>query len=164
MFRSVTLPEDVPGRLVLHRMPGFQESLEECLEALRDEGIQRIVCLAGPEELLSRSPDYASAIESNTLPVTVTCFPIEEFGIPEDGDAFRSLALEIADQLRAGTGVLIHCGMGIGRTGTLAVCVLLALGATLAEAELAVAAAGSHPETAEQRALVKQCESHNAEQ
>ena len=39
----------------------------------------------------------------------------------------------------------------------LAVCVLLALGEPPAQAEQAVSAAGSHPETAAQRALVAWC-------
>ena len=56
--------------------------------------------------------------------------------------------------LSAGRRVLIHCGAGIGRTGTLAVCVLVALGQTRAEAEAVVRAAGSQPETPEQHALV----------
>lgn len=158
MFRSVTLPGDVTGRLRLHRMPGLNEFLQAVWDELRSEGIRHIVCLAEPDEIRSRSPDYAAAIEANTVPCAMTCFPIEEFGIPEDREAFWSLASDIAGQLTAGSAILIHCGMGIGRTGTLAVCVLLALGASRNDAERAVAAAGSHPETADQRGLIDWCE------
>jgi protein-tyrosine phosphatase len=67
------------------------------------------------------------------------------------------MASDIADRLKAGGRVLIHCGAGIGRTGTLATCVLLALGDAYATAAWVVADAGSHPETAAQRELVSWC-------
>ena len=48
----------------------------------------------------------------------------------------------------------MHCAAGIGRTGTLAVCVLLALGLGAAEARAAVRSAGSSPQTAAQEDIV----------
>ena len=49
---------------------------------------------------------------------------------------------------------MIHCGAGVGRTGTFAVCLIIALGASGAEAREAVGLAGSHPETGGQEDLI----------
>ncbi len=154
MLRSVPLPSGVPGKLRLHSMPGRREPLERFWEQIRREGVHLIVCLAGPDEIRAKSQAYAAALEAKTAPCPINAFPVADFGVPEDCEAFWLLASTIAQQLRAGSQVLIHCGAGIGRTGTLATCVLLALGETQAKAEQAVSAAGSHPETTEQRDLV----------
>ena len=154
MFRSVPLPSGVPGKLQLHSMPGRREALESVWEQIRREGIHLIVCLAAPEEIRAKSRAYAAALEAKTVPCTVNALPVPDFGVPEDREAFWSLASTIAQQLGAGNRVLIHCGAGVGRTGTLAICVLLALGETHSKAEQAVVAAGSHPETPEQTDLV----------
>jgi protein-tyrosine phosphatase len=138
-------------------MPGRFEALAEVRAQIQDLGIHIIICLARPEEIRSKSPAYADALAANTLPCPVEGFPISDYGVPEDREDFWSLASRIAKRLREGTRVLIRCGAGVGRTGTLATCVLLALGVPRAEAELAMSAAGSHPETPEQRALVSWC-------
>jgi len=138
-------------------MPGRGESLEQAWDQIRSHAVQLIVCLAGSEEVRAKSPSYAAALTAKTLPCSVESFPIPDFGIPGDRDAFWSLALKIATRLKASGRVLIHCGAGIGRTGTLAACVLLALGEPQANAEQAVSAAGSHPETPEQKELVSWC-------
>ena len=68
--------------------------------------------------------------------------------------AFWELAAAIAEAVRYGEQVLVHCAGGIGRTGMFACAVLIRLGYTPDDAEAAVRKAGSGPETAEQKALV----------
>ena len=82
-------------------------------------------------------------------------FPIVDYGVPKEREAYRRLILQVVDSLRAGTNVLAHCGAGIGRTGTLAACVLVVLGVPVAEALETVHAAGSYPERPEQLDLVE---------
>jgi protein-tyrosine phosphatase len=68
------------------------------------------------------------------------------------------LVREVADTLRHGYTVLIHCGAGVGRPGMAAICVLLALGHPLDPAIAAVRRARSHPETQDQLAYVQWAE------
>lgn len=159
MFRPVQLPNGVAGSLRLHSMPGRREPLEQVWEQVRSEGIQVIVCLAGLDEIRTKSPRYAAALETKAVPCTLEAFRVADFGVPEDREAFWSLASKVAEKLSSGGRVLIHCGAGIGRTGTLATCILLVLGESRPQAEKAVSAAGSHPETAQQRERVSRCAS-----
>ena len=135
-------------------MPGRAEPLDELWAWARSAGLGRIVCLAGEVEIAAKSPTYAAALAAGTGPCAIERFAIPDFSAPDDAEAFGALAARIARQLRAGRHILIHCGAGIGRTGMLAVCVLLALGQTRADGDAAVRAAGSQPETPEQHALV----------
>lgn len=113
--------------------------------------------LAPLDETRKKSPHYAEAIEAGTLPCDLHSFPIPDFGVPEDRRSFWVFAQDLARRLTEGERLLIHCGAGIGRTGTLAICVLLALGAPLEVATETVEAAGSVPETQEQRDLTAWC-------
>jgi protein-tyrosine phosphatase len=160
MFRPVQLPRDVAGSLWLHSMPGRRELLEQTWEQIAVHGVQLIVCLSESDEVRAGSPSYAAAFDAKTIPCLVERFPIPDFGVPSNREAFWSLASKLATQLSSGGRVLIHCGAGIGRTGMLAVCVLLALGDGPAEAQQAVSMAGSLAVTPEQRELVSWCAAH----
>jgi len=82
-------------------------------------------------------------------------FPVPDYSIPKDREAFLGLVQTVAQGLRSGERVLIHCGAGIGRTGTPAVSVLMALGMAHADAHEAVSDAGSGPETSGQEELAQ---------
>jgi len=45
MFRRVDLPILVPGRLLLHSMPGRFEAIERVWHHLRSDAVGAIVCL-----------------------------------------------------------------------------------------------------------------------
>lgn len=161
-LRRVPLRQGVPGRLFLLAMPGRDEPLDRVWARLAAANVDLLICLADRAELASRSPEYAAALDSGAAPCRVEPFPVPDFGVPADRDGFAALAARIAQRLATGDTIAIHCGAGIGRTGTLACCALLELGFEREAAEAAVSAAGSGPETAEQRSLVAEAAARRA--
>jgi protein-tyrosine phosphatase len=159
MFRRVDLPARVPGRLLLHSMPGRYEAIESVWNQVRNEAVRAIVCLAEKDELHEKSSEYAQALEAGTVPCLVLPFEIPDRSVPEDRDAFWAFAGDIAKRLQSGEAVLIHCAGGVGRTATLAICVLLALGEPVSNAQSVVSRAGSTVETAPQSKLISWCAS-----
>ncbi|MCP4751803.1 MAG: hypothetical protein GY866_12990 [Proteobacteria bacterium] len=94
------------------------------------------------------------AIQACRLGWRQRMFPIPNFGVPSNRNAFLNLMEDLARQLRLGNNLLVHCGGGIGRTGTLAVGLLIFFGMDPKEAEKQVAAVHSAPETALQDQLL----------
>jgi len=154
MFRPVVLSSDLSGSLYLHSMPGRYEPLSTSVSEIEKNEIDIVVSLNSLDEIREKSPAYANAIDENSLPFNRLEFPIVDFGIPKDSVAFLDLAENLAGRLQSGENLLIHCGAGIGRTGTLATSVLIILGTNLNESLEAVRTAGSDPETEEQMDLV----------
>jgi len=154
MFRAVTLPHNVPGRLYLHSMPGRYEQWEDFTAEASRCNIQTIVCLAPDEEIEEKSPLYATAIRGGPISYSRKCFPILNHGVPKERDQYADFVMDIAKLLRSDETILVHCGGRIGRTGTFAICLLLALGVNREEAERTVNDADSHPETDEQRSFI----------
>ncbi len=68
---------------------------------------------------------------------------------------FWEEAARVAEQTRNGTRVFIHCGAGVGRTGTFASAVLMALGYDVEDAIREIAPLGSSPETSRQREFLQ---------
>jgi hypothetical protein len=108
MFRRVDLPARVPGRLLLHSMPGRYEAIENAWNQVRKETVSAIVCLAEKGELHEKSSEYARALEAGTVPCRVLPFEIPDRGAPEDRDAFWALAGNVAKRLQSGEASL--CG------------------------------------------------------
>ena len=157
MFRRVDLPAGVPGRLLLHSMPGRFEAIEKAWQQVKNEAVGAIVCLAEQYEIRLKSSAYAEALEVGTVPCSVLPFEIREGGVPEDRDGFWALANDVANRLESGEVVLIHCAGGLGRTAMLAISVLLALGEPMNEAESVVSRAGSTVETMPQIEMLSWC-------
>ena len=157
MFRRVDLPAWVPGKLLLHSMPGRYEPIERAWQQVSSEAVGAIVCLAEQYELRLKSFAYAEAMEAGSVPCSVLLFEIPEGGVPEDRDGFCALAHNVATRLQSGEGVLVHCAGGVGRTLMLAVSVLLALGEPMSEAQRAVSRAGSMVETMPQIEMLSWC-------
>ena len=153
-MRPVILPPDVRGALWLSSMPGRFGPWQAFDAQARQAGLALVVCLTPRHEVAELSPAYHAALDQGTLPFRWQNLPMPNFGLPDDPPAFRREIVRVADALRQGDAVMLHCAAGLGRTGTAAACVLKALGLEQSEALERVRAAGSNPQNAKQSGLV----------
>lgn len=160
MFRTVMLPKRIAGQLYLHSMPGRYDLWKEFFSEAKKGGVNLVVSLAPEDEIKEKSPDYWKAIEANRLPCSRKSIPIPDYGIPDNKEDFVVRTEKVGQLLSDGDSVLIHCGAGVGRTGIVAICILVSLGMSLKESELAVKTAGSGPETDKQRSFISWYATH----
>jgi hypothetical protein len=158
-FRPVQLPDEVPGRLWLSAMPGHGDGWQQFVADAKAAQLGLAVCLTPREEMDQLSPPYARAVSRNEAPFekpsSWMLLPARNFGVPNDPRAFRQGIAAIAQRLKAGESVMLHCAAGMGRTGTAAACVLKALGLETEEALQRVRDAGSNPQNALQSGMVE---------
>ena len=112
-----------------------------------------VVCLVERHELADRYPEYLAWLEAAGQRAIVR--PIPDLHAPAS-DVMIDLVDRIVARLVAGDRVLVHCAAGKGRAGTAAACLLVRLGAPVADALARVAAdrPGAGPEAGAQRELV----------
>lgn len=153
-LRPLPLPAPVPGRLWLSAMPGRFDRWDSFLRQAERERLTLVACLTPTSEMEELAPDYAGAVRAGRLPFRWLQLPMPNYGVPEDPAGFRRAVAAMAGELRQGGSLLLHCAAGIGRTGTVAACLLKALGVPGDEAVQQVRAAGSNPQNALQSGLV----------
>ena len=159
MLRRVDLPESLSnagfGRLFLSAMPGRYSPLEESVDELNREDVKLILCLVHDEEIAKKSPRYRAALDGKQIPAEVAQFPIRDFGVPGDPQAFVSALKRVLSRCRSGESWVIHCGAGHGRTGIAAIVLLWLAGLDSEKAQSIVERAGSGPDTEKQQEFLR---------
>jgi len=156
---AVPLPGS-SGRLSLcgkHAIgPDHEAALARC-------GATTVVCLVEAYELVDRYPEYLSWLQSAAAAGDAVWFPIHDLHAPAL-DATLPFLAELQRRLDDGQHLLMHCAAGIGRTGTLAVCLLMMQGMPrdAALAHVATHRPMAGPEVGAQTELVKALAAHLA--
>jgi atypical dual specificity phosphatase len=109
----------VPGRLAVMNRPGMYAALREDLVFLREQGVGAIVSL-------TVSP--LDAAELRAAEMEYLHEPVDDFTAPTGEQLERVLEFICASHEKSGRAVLVHCGAGLGRSGTVAACFLARTG------------------------------------
>lgn len=147
---ELPLPAGVPGRLWLC---GKHLVAPDPIGLLAALGADAVVCLCERDELAGRWPGYVAWLQADPR---ARWRPVADLAAPPLPEA-TALLDELHRLLHDGAGVVVHCGAGIGRAGTVAAGLLVRLGASPAAAVAAVAAARpmAGPEAGPQRQLLE---------
>lgn len=130
---------NTPGRLGMTFAPGmktlgmrgrWERDLNADLRALRKEyGTDVLVSVM--EEHEYGGYGIPELFEHDLMEgIEIIRFAIEDMNVPKEAEAdeYEKLIEEIVSRLKGGKNVVVHCRGGLGRTGTVAACVLVALG------------------------------------
>lgn len=159
----------IEGRLLAGCYPGGKrpQDVARRLGALLDAGFDAFIDLTEPGEL----PPYQLYLPGH---VRYARKPIPDHGVPRQAAQMGEIMAELDAALAEGRRVYVHCRAGIGRTGTVIACHLVARGldGDAAIAELNALWLGSDrsdtwpevPETAEQIEFIRDwaADSHDA--
>ncbi len=154
------IPTDTPGRLAILARPRGGDWLQSDLAEWKRLGIRTLVSMLTEEEVTEL--DLASEVAQwGSFESQFIAVPVGDRGLPDDGEWFSDMVVEIVSNLEAGRGVGIHCRLGIGRSPLLAIAVLIALGVPTPDAIQRASAARGRPvpETPEQREWISRYQS-----
>jgi protein-tyrosine phosphatase len=140
------------GKLALASRPRGGDWLEDEMAAWRRAGIDTLLSLLTQEE--ERDLDLKQeAREARSAGMKFASLPIPDRQVPTSESEVSATLDRIDADLSAGRNVVIHCRQGVGRTGLIAACLLIAKGQTPTSAidTLSAARGKPVPETDEQR-------------
>jgi len=123
--------------------------------AWRSHDIDVIVSMLSHEEVLALGlQDEEQACKASGI--KFINLPVIDHGIPISHDAWSTAVTELAASLHGGASIAAHCFAGLGRSPTLAACVLVGAGMSADEAILRLShARGTNvPETVGQRSWI----------
>jgi protein-tyrosine phosphatase len=140
-----------PAALAIVLCPPGGRGLRDELLVMKRAGIGTLVSLLEEHEahLLGLSEEGHLAGQAG---LHFLSFPLPDAHLPQDRASFKAFAGRLADRLRAGEAVGIHCRGSIGRSTVAAACALIHLGWTphAALAAITTVRGVTVPETQEQ--------------
>jgi protein-tyrosine phosphatase len=142
----------MPPPLAVVLCPRGGWGLRKALRAYKHGGIETLVSLLEEEEAKRLGLAEEGRI-AGKAGLRFLSFPLRDRGVPPDEAAFRAFAAGLAERLRTGERIGVHCLGSIGRSTVTAACTLIELGW---EPKAALAAVGSArccrvPDTEEQK-------------
>jgi len=132
--------------------PQGDERLRDELVRMKQSGVETIVSLLDPTEAIWLGLGEEGPL-AEEIGMTFLSYPVLDAHAPADGTTFREFAADLADRLRAGERIGVHCQGSIGRSTVTAACTLVHLGWRAENALAAIEAARGCrvPDTVEQR-------------
>jgi len=144
------------GRLGVSPRPRGGDWLADELAAWRSAGIEVVVSLLESEEAAEKGLEQESQLASDSG-IEFHSLPIPDRFVPGSTLDFQLLLERLHSKLNDGKTIVVHCRQGIGRSGLVAICLLLRAGENLNEAVRRASSARSVsvPETEEQLAWLR---------
>lgn len=129
-----------PVRLAIVLRPRGGEWLRDEMQRIKQAGVQTLVSMLEPQEAeFLGLADEGRIAEEICLPFLN--YPIPDTKVPHDVPHFRAFVSGLADRLRSGESVGVHCRGCIGRATIVAACILMHIGLKPMDAVVAVEAA-----------------------
>jgi protein-tyrosine phosphatase len=133
----------LPGRLGITLAPGkFRPGLDPASDTLLRDDLRALRVVHGAQVLVTLLEEFemtrlgisALLLTARRMRLRTIWFPIPDVTAPSDLTATARIVAEILDALSVGQTVVVHCRGGLGRSGTIAACCLVARGRGPAEA------------------------------
>jgi len=118
---------EIPLKFALMPRPRGGEWLAGEVLGWRESGILTVVSLLEGNEAIELELENEEAL-CNSAGLYFISYPIPDRGVPEVRAGFTELVTSLAERLRGGDSVAVHCRAGIGRSGLVSACVLGLLG------------------------------------
>jgi protein-tyrosine phosphatase len=116
-----------PGKKALGTYVHWDRDLETDLNRLKELGVTTLAPFLTDDELKRlKIPNLIVAATKHGF--AVLRFPFRDGGIPENLAEAVQFVKDVIECYEGGERVLMHCNGGLGRAGTMAACVRIALG------------------------------------
>jgi protein-tyrosine phosphatase len=139
------------GNLATMAAPRLDDQFESTILNWKDEGVDVVVSMLENSEIPNLLDVERALCEE--FGMEFFSVPVRDKTVPDSVELFADVARELAERIAGGQAVAIHCRAGIGRSTTMAACVLILLGVAGEDAldMIAVARGLEVPETEAQR-------------
>lgn len=112
------------GSLSIMPKPAAADAPLAFFKALRGAGITHVLSLLSHEDIAKLNLEE-EAQWCNSVGIHFSHYPIEDFSVPVSPSAFLDKVQELHKAITSGQHWVIHCHGGIGRSGMMAVALLI---------------------------------------